>query len=118
MLRSPLARYTRYTITDPGELRRQLAFIRRSGVAVARGTITPDELVVAAPVRDPSGRVAAAIWPLVRVAGARPRELARLLSATSRSLSQRLAGPARVMAESSGARPARRVTPAVCTSGR
>ncbi|MGI6875619.1 MULTISPECIES: IclR family transcriptional regulator [Amycolatopsis] len=118
VLRSPLERFTRYTITDPGELRRQLAFIRQSGVAVARGTITPDDLVVAAPVRDPSGRVAAAISVVVQVAGARPRELARLLTATSRSLSQRLArGSARVV-EPAGGRPAGWAAAVACAADR
>ncbi|WP_245783153.1 MULTISPECIES: IclR family transcriptional regulator [Amycolatopsis] len=91
VLRSPLERFTPLTITDPAELRRQLARIRQTGVAVARGQITVDDMVVAVPVVGVDGHVTAAISVVVETARARPRALARILMETSRSLSRTLA---------------------------
>jgi len=90
VLRSPLRRYTPLTVTDPTELRRRLASIRQTGVAVARGQITVHDMVVAVPVLGADGEVAAAISVVVETAGAQPRALARLLTATSRALSHGL----------------------------
>ena len=48
----PLASFTPYTITEPELLRRTLAEVRRSGVAVSDRQVTPDALSVAAPTLD------------------------------------------------------------------
>jgi DNA-binding IclR family transcriptional regulator len=61
----PLAAFTPYTITDPGRLRRELAEVRRSGVAVSSRQVTVDALSVAAPVRGRDGTVAAAVSVVV-----------------------------------------------------
>lgn len=90
-LEPPLRRYTPLTVTDPLEVRRHLAHIRQTGVAVARGQITPNDLVVAVPVLAPTGEVTAALSVVVETQGARPRELAKLLTEASRSVSARLA---------------------------
>ncbi|WP_342668879.1 IclR family transcriptional regulator [Amycolatopsis taiwanensis] len=90
-LQPPLRRYTPLTVTDPVEVRRHLAHIRQTGVAVARGQITPHDLVVAVPVLDPAGEVTAALSVVVETERARPRELAKLLTEASRSVSARLA---------------------------
>ncbi|WP_236791565.1 IclR family transcriptional regulator [Amycolatopsis sp. GM8] len=92
VLSSPLERFTPLTVTDPAELRRHLARIRQTGVAVARGQITVDDMVVAVPVLGVDGQVAAAISVVVETVRARPRALARILLETSRSLSKTLAG--------------------------
>ena len=90
-LRRPLERYTPLTITDPAQLRRKLAQVRQSGYAVAVGQITLPDLVVAVPVHDPFGGLAAAISVVVEAARARPQALARLLTDTSTEITRRLA---------------------------
>jgi DNA-binding IclR family transcriptional regulator len=90
VLRSPLERFNPMTVTDPAELRRTLAHIRQTGVAVARGQITMPDLVVAVPVLDPAGDVTAAISVVVETEGARPRELAAVLKQASRAITRAL----------------------------
>ncbi len=60
MLASPLRRYTPHTITDPLQLRRVLAEVRRSGVAVSDRQVTEDAVSVAAPIAA-RGTVVAAL---------------------------------------------------------
>lgn len=50
VLTGPLTRYTPYTITDPRHLRRELADVRRSGMAVSDRQATNDAVSVAAPI--------------------------------------------------------------------
>lgn len=90
-LQRPLERYTPLTITDPTQLRRKLAQVRQSGYAVAVGQITLPDLVVAVPVHDPFGGLAAAISVVVESAGAKPQVLAKMLSSTSAEITRRLA---------------------------
>jgi DNA-binding IclR family transcriptional regulator len=87
----PLERYTPLTITDPAQLRRKLAQVRQSGYAVAVGQITLPDLVVAVPVRDPFGGLAAAISVVVESARAKPQVLARMLTDASAEITRRLA---------------------------
>ena len=65
VLARPLVGYTRHTITDPGQLRRILAEVRRSGVAVSDRQVTGDAVSVAAPV-EVRGSVVAALSIVVR----------------------------------------------------
>jgi DNA-binding IclR family transcriptional regulator len=65
VLASPLKRYTSRTICHPDELRRALAEVRRTGVAVSEGQIELVALSVAAPVRGPDGDVVAALSVVV-----------------------------------------------------
>jgi DNA-binding IclR family transcriptional regulator len=58
---APLARFTRYTITDQARLRATLADVRRADAAVSDRQITEDAVSVAAPIRDAGGRVVAAL---------------------------------------------------------
>ncbi|MEU6645564.1 IclR family transcriptional regulator [Saccharomonospora sp. NPDC046836] len=88
VLCSPLERFTPLTVVDPGQLRRKLAQVRQTGVAVARGLITLPDLVVAVPVPGPDGEVAAAISVVVEAAQAQPRQLAALLTQASRSIAR------------------------------
>lgn len=60
-LAEPLERVTDRTITDPGVLRRVLADVRRTGYAVAAGQVEPHGTGVAAPLKDASGTVVAAV---------------------------------------------------------
>jgi DNA-binding IclR family transcriptional regulator len=91
VLSSPLERFTPLTIVDPKLLRRKLAQVRQTGVAVARGQITLPDLAVAVPVFGPDGEVTAAISIVVATQTARPGQLAALLTRTSRSISRALA---------------------------
>ncbi|WP_246631629.1 IclR family transcriptional regulator [Pseudonocardia nigra] len=92
VLQSPLERFSPLTVVDPAELRRRLAHIRQTGVAVARGQITVPDLVVAVPVLDAAREVTAAISVVVEAEKARPRELAGVLTQASRAISRTL-GP-------------------------
>jgi DNA-binding IclR family transcriptional regulator len=91
VLRGPLERLTPLTVTDPAQLRRELAQIRQSGFAVARGRITLPDLVVAVPVYDQFGGVAAAISVVVETERAKPRVLANMLTVASGAITRRLA---------------------------
>ena len=65
VLAGPLERFTSRTVTSPPALRRLLAQVRRSGVAVSDGLLDLAALSVAAPVLDPAGPVAAALSVVV-----------------------------------------------------
>ena len=65
VLARPLVGYTRHTITDRGQLRRVLAEVRRSGVAISDRQVTGDAVSVAAPV-EVRGSVVAALSIVVR----------------------------------------------------
>lgn len=90
VLRQPLKRYTPLTVIEPMVLRRMLRQIRRSGVAVARGAITLPDLVVAVPVFDPLGEVAAAVSVVVDAETSKPAALTAMLRDVSRAISHKL----------------------------
>ncbi|MFC4003850.1 IclR family transcriptional regulator [Prauserella oleivorans] len=56
-----LVRRTEYTITDPAQLRRALAEVRKTGVAVSRNEASMGTASVAAPIRDSTGTVVASV---------------------------------------------------------
>ncbi|MFG2626466.1 IclR family transcriptional regulator [Streptomyces sp. NPDC048473] len=88
-----LVAMTPHSITDPGALREALAAIRERGIAVESRESNPDVSCVAAPVRDRSGRVVAALSvsvPMIRWSDARQEELAQLATKGAADLSQRL----------------------------
>lgn len=91
VLGGPLTRFSQYTITDPAELRRVLATIRRTGIAVAHGQISPHHTVVAAPVLDTDELVCAAISVVVETRRARPRELATVVRQSSAAIHRTIA---------------------------
>ena len=64
VLAAPLRRYTEHTITDPRELRRVLAEVRRTGVAISDRQVTTDAVSVAAPI-EARGNVVAALSSVV-----------------------------------------------------
>ncbi|WP_333737757.1 IclR family transcriptional regulator [Streptomyces sp. IBSBF 2806] len=86
----PLTAYTSHTITDPVRLRRTLAEVRRSGVAVSSRQVTDDALSVAAPVRGPDGAVAAAVSVVVPYAGAQVPTLTPAVRLAARGISRAL----------------------------
>jgi DNA-binding IclR family transcriptional regulator len=65
VLAGPLTAHTRHTLTDPRQLRRVLAEVRRAGVAVSDRQVTEDAVSVAAPIAV-RGAVVAALSIVVR----------------------------------------------------
>ncbi|WP_326656463.1 IclR family transcriptional regulator [Streptomyces sp. NBC_00385] len=81
------------SITDEGTLRAALASVRERGIAVEHRESNPDVSCVAAPVRDRSGRVVAALSvsvPMIRWSEEREAELAALAAEGAEALSGRL----------------------------
>ncbi|MCG3756034.1 IclR family transcriptional regulator [Amycolatopsis sp. Poz14] len=60
-LTSPIAAETPHTTTDPETLRAELADIARTGYCVADRQLADDAVAVAAPIRDATARVTAAV---------------------------------------------------------
>lgn len=88
-----LARMTPHSITDPDALRAALAEIRARGTALEHRESNPDVSCVAAPVRDGSGQVVAALSisvPVIRWSREREDELAALAAKGAHDLSLRL----------------------------
>lgn len=86
----PLAAFTPYTVTDPARLRRELAEVRRSGVAVSSRQITEDALSVAAPVHGRDGGVTAAVSIVVPHATAQVPVLIPAVRLAARGISRAL----------------------------
>ncbi|MGW0836437.1 IclR family transcriptional regulator [Streptomyces prunicolor] len=86
----PLASFTPFTITDPLRLRRVLAEVRRTGVAVSTRQITDDALSVAAPVRGPGGAVVAAVSVVVPQVDAQVPALVPAVRLAARGISRAL----------------------------
>ena len=72
VLAGPLTRFTARTITEPRALRRVLADVRRSRVAVSDGLLDLAALSVASPVHGPDGDVVAAVAVVVPTASRTP----------------------------------------------
>jgi len=85
-----LARYTRYTITDPAALRRTLAAVRRDGYAISDRQIEVVSLSVAAPVRAANGDVVAAV-SIVIPARTQPQRFVPAVLTTARGISRAIA---------------------------
>lgn len=89
-LAQPMARFTEHTVCDPAALRRILAEVRHSGVAVCRRQVTPDSLSVAAPVRGPGGEVVAAVSVVADADKAEAGPLVPLVQMAARGISRAL----------------------------
>ncbi len=92
-LAAPMERFTELTLVDPARLRRVLADVRRTGLAVSDRQVTMDALSVAAPVTDGRGEVVAALSVVVQAAGAHPQALAPAVRAAARGISRTLGTP-------------------------
>lgn len=95
ILAGPLARFTPDTITEPAELRRRLAGIRREGFVLCAGYLHPDATGIAVPVRDESGQVAAAVSVIVPNDD-QARRYVSMLTAAARQVERRFAEAAGV----------------------
>lgn len=93
LLAGPLAAPSPRTITDPAELRRELARVRSRGWAAAAEELEIGFVAIGAPLRDAAGEVVAAVsvgGPKGRLVPARTRELLALLVAAADRISTRL----------------------------
>jgi IclR family transcriptional regulator, KDG regulon repressor len=93
LLAGKLRRYTERTITNKLAFRTELAHVRRLGFAAARGEIEVGLNAVAAPVRDRTGYVVAAIsvsGPSYRMTRKRMSELGLLTVEIADKISERL----------------------------
>ncbi|MHA6794153.1 IclR family transcriptional regulator [Pseudonocardia bannensis] len=93
VLSGSLERWTERTITDQGQLRRMLADVRRTGVAISDRQVTMDALSVAAPVVGPDDCVVAALSLVVHADGASPHTLAPAVRTAARGISRALGSP-------------------------
>jgi len=73
-LSDTLHKYLPETVTSPDELRRRLAGIRAQGVAVMSEEMTAGSSSLAAPIRDRTGRVVAAVSIVTRTNPDAPRK--------------------------------------------
>jgi DNA-binding IclR family transcriptional regulator len=90
---APLARLTPHTITDPAALRLEVARVRHRGWAEAVQEREVGVASIAAPVRDSSGTVVAAVSigaPLVRLSPSVRRRLVPIIVDAGEAISRRL----------------------------
>jgi DNA-binding IclR family transcriptional regulator len=93
LLQADLEQFTPHTITDPGELRQDLARVREQAYATAREELEEGLNVVAAPIRGHTGQVVASVsvaGPACRVTPALFSELAARLMDVAAKISKRL----------------------------
>lgn len=94
VLATKLRRFTSRTITEPDALRRTLAEVRQTGVAIAEGQLIPeDAMALAVPLRGPKDHVVAAMGVTVKAGSVSPRALVPALAATARAISRALGAP-------------------------
>jgi len=89
VLAARLKRYTPHTVTDPRRLRRMLADIRRQGYAISDRQIEEVSASIAAPVRDRSNTVVAALSVVVPTKGHLRQYVPAVLTA-ARGVTRRL----------------------------
>lgn len=92
VLSRPLKAFTDATVTDPRVLRRLLAEVRRQDYAECPGFIDPAATGISVPIRNPRGRVVAAVAVVVPNDGQARSHLGTLRTA-ARGLERALRGP-------------------------
>jgi DNA-binding IclR family transcriptional regulator len=93
VLEQGLERFTPYTITDPDNLRQELARVRAHGYAVSQEELEEGLNVVAVPVRDHTGQLVASVsvaGPAYRVTPAMFADLGSRLADTAAAISGQL----------------------------
>jgi DNA-binding IclR family transcriptional regulator len=89
-----LPSYTATSLCTPAAVKRELAKIRNQGYAVNRGSLDPDAIGVAAPIRDETGGVIGAISVVAlsrRVRGSGVEKLVRLVRESAQRVSDTVA---------------------------
>lgn len=92
-LRSPLKRFTPKTICAPARLREKLARVRRDGYVISDAQIELITLSVAAPIRDESDAVVAAVSIVVPRADVEAGTLVPAVRTAARGISRALGSP-------------------------
>jgi DNA-binding IclR family transcriptional regulator len=92
VLAASLAAFTPFTITDPAELRRTLAEVRRTGFALSDRQITDDAFSVAAPVAGPDSTCVASLSVVVPVTDPHRASWAPAVRAAANGISRQLRG--------------------------
>ncbi|MEV0947245.1 IclR family transcriptional regulator [Rhodococcus sp. NPDC049939] len=90
VLAAPIQRFTERTITDPVVLRRMLAQVRRSEVAISDRQVTMNAVSVAAPIFECPGTAIAAVSLVVPAKGVSLNALVPLVRAAGRTISRTL----------------------------
>jgi DNA-binding IclR family transcriptional regulator len=93
VLAAPLRAFTAKTIVDPRSLRRVLAEVRRTGVAISDGQVELIALSVAAPITGPDGTVVAALSVVVPSGGAGPQMYVPAVRQAALGVSRALGAP-------------------------
>jgi len=88
----PFAVFTPKTISSPEQLRRALAEVRRTGVAISEGQITLDAYSVAAPIFGADGEVVAAISIVLPMTDPRRAAWAPAVRTAAHGISRELTG--------------------------
>lgn len=104
VLASKLRRFTEYTLTDPEVLRRKLAEVRRSGVAIMANHLTDNAMAVAVPIRGPRDQVVAAVGVTVLTGSVSPHSLTPALITAARGISRALGAPSAASADDAARR--------------
>lgn len=87
-----LGRYTAYTVDSPAALRRSLAAVRNRGYAVCNQEVRTGNISIAAPVRDQSNQVVAAVSVVGRCT-LDLRKATRAVRANALAISRQLGAP-------------------------
>jgi DNA-binding IclR family transcriptional regulator len=90
LLSGPLPSFTRRTCTDPHELRRVLADVRRKGYAYSDRQISNEFVSVASPIYGADGGVVAALSLIVPFAEAKGPAHGHLVQSSARAISRAL----------------------------
>lgn len=96
LLARPMARLTETTITDRTTLEKELAEVRRRGIAVALGELRADQNGISAPIRRADGTVVAALCvsgPPTAVGPRRIPAIEPLIKDAAGAISARLGAP-------------------------
>lgn len=90
VLARPFVRHTEKTLCAPAEVRRAVAEVRRTGVAVSDRQVTMDAVSVAATVYGPENTVVAAVSVVAHADAVDPHALAPLVQVAARGISRSL----------------------------
>jgi DNA-binding IclR family transcriptional regulator len=93
VLAAELPRFTRQTVTEPGQLRGMLASIRAEGYAISDRLVTDDALSVAAPIYGRNRTVQAALSLVVSAQDAQVRALVNVVRTAARGISRAMGMP-------------------------
>ncbi len=93
VLAAELPRFTRQTVTEPGQLRGMLAAIRAEGYAISDRLVTDDALSVAAPIYGQNRTVQAALSLVVTAQDAQVRALVNVVRTAARGISRAMGMP-------------------------